>query len=115
MGTISACRLLPVVDTSFVFRILTDIHRARVTTHLRAPNFPRRISVSARDVAQPCFPVPNVFELLLLWIFAAGDDDHIWWNDGLASEITSTFYQDMVDKSGRLDYTRAAFAPNKTM
>ena len=56
-----------------------------------------------------------MFELLLLWIFAAGDDDHIWWNDGLASEITSTFYQDMVDKSGCLDYTRAAFAPNKTM
>ena len=36
-------------------------------------------------------------------------------NDGLASEIMSTFYEHMVDESGRLDHTRAAFALNKTM
>ena len=36
-------------------------------------------------------------------------------NDGLASEITSTFYKHMVDECGRLDHTRAAFALNKTM
>ena len=36
-------------------------------------------------------------------------------DDGLASEITSTFYEHMVDESGRLDHTRAAIALNKTM
>ena len=36
-------------------------------------------------------------------------------NDGLASEIMSTLYEHMVDESGRLDHTRAAFALNKTM
>ena len=36
-------------------------------------------------------------------------------DDGLASEIASTFYTYMVDESGRLDHTRAAFALNKTM
>ena len=36
-------------------------------------------------------------------------------DDDLASEITSTFYEHMVDESGRLDHTRAAFALNKTM
>ena len=79
-GLTTACRLLPAVDlSSLVLCILTDMHRAKVTTHLRAPIFPRHMSVSARDVAQPCFPVPNVFELLLLWILAAGNDDHTWW------------------------------------
>jgi len=36
-------------------------------------------------------------------------------DDDLASEITSTFYEHMVDESGRLDHTRAVFALNKTM
>jgi CHAT domain-containing protein/tetratricopeptide (TPR) repeat protein len=36
-------------------------------------------------------------------------------DDGLSSEITSTFYKHMVDESGRLDHTRAAFALNRTM
>ena len=31
------------------------------------------------------------------------------------NKITSTFYKHMVDESGRLDHTRAAFALNKTM
>ncbi|KAF8431083.1 hypothetical protein L210DRAFT_3561178, partial [Boletus edulis BED1] len=31
------------------------------------------------------------------------------------TKITSTFYKHMVDESGRLDHTRAAFALNKTM
>ena len=36
-------------------------------------------------------------------------------DDGETNEITSTFYKYMVDESGRLDHTRAAFALNKTM
>ena len=36
-------------------------------------------------------------------------------DDGEANKITSTFYRYMVDESGRLDHTRAAFALNKTM
>ena len=36
-------------------------------------------------------------------------------DDGVASKITSTFYKHMVDESGRLDHTRAAFALNKMM
>jgi hypothetical protein len=36
-------------------------------------------------------------------------------DDGVTNEITSTFYKHMVDKSGRLDHTRAAFALNKMM
>ena len=36
-------------------------------------------------------------------------------NDGLASDIASTFYEHMVDESGHLDHTRAAFALNETM
>jgi CHAT domain-containing protein len=36
-------------------------------------------------------------------------------DDGAASKITSTFYKHMMDESGRLDHTRAAFALNKTM
>jgi CHAT domain-containing protein/tetratricopeptide (TPR) repeat protein len=36
-------------------------------------------------------------------------------DDGQTNKITSTFYKHMVDESGRLDYTRAAFALNKTM
>ncbi|KAI9570923.1 hypothetical protein HD554DRAFT_2327256 [Boletus coccyginus] len=36
-------------------------------------------------------------------------------NDGETNKITSTFYKHMVDESGRLDHTRAAFALNKTM
>ena len=36
-------------------------------------------------------------------------------DDDLASEITSTFYEHMVDESGHLDHTRAALALNKTM
>jgi len=36
-------------------------------------------------------------------------------DDDLARNITSTFYEHMVDESGRLDHTRAAFALNKTM
>ena len=36
-------------------------------------------------------------------------------DDGETNKITSTFYKHMVDESGRLDYTRAAFALNKTM
>ena len=36
-------------------------------------------------------------------------------DDWLASEIASTFYTYMVDESGRLDHSRAAFALNKTM
>ncbi|KAI9567899.1 hypothetical protein HD554DRAFT_2172949 [Boletus coccyginus] len=64
----------------WVFGTLSpDMHRAKVTTHLRAPIFSRDAPVSARDIAQPCFPVPNVFEMLLLWLFAAGDEDHIYW------------------------------------
>ena len=35
--------------------------------------------------------------------------------DSEATKFTSTFYQYMVDESGRLDHTRAAFALNKTM
>jgi len=36
-------------------------------------------------------------------------------DDGETHKITSTFYKYMVDESGRLDHTRAAFALNKTM
>ena len=36
-------------------------------------------------------------------------------DDGETNKITSTFYKHMVDESGRLDHTRAAFALNKTM
>ncbi|KAI9460681.1 TPR-like protein [Boletus coccyginus] len=36
-------------------------------------------------------------------------------DDGETNKITSTFYRYMVDESGRLDHTRAAFALNKTM
>ena len=36
-------------------------------------------------------------------------------DDGETNKITSTFYGHMVDESGRLDHTRAAFALNKTM
>ena len=36
-------------------------------------------------------------------------------DDGVTNEITLTFYEHMVDESGRLDHTRAAFALNKTM
>jgi hypothetical protein len=36
-------------------------------------------------------------------------------DDGATNKITSTFYKHMVDESGRLDHTCAAFAPNKTM
>ena len=36
-------------------------------------------------------------------------------NDAAASEIAPTFYEHMVDESGRLDHTRAAFALNETM
>jgi tetratricopeptide (TPR) repeat protein/CHAT domain-containing protein len=36
-------------------------------------------------------------------------------DDGETNKITSTFYKHMVDGSGRLDHTRAAFALNKTM
>jgi CHAT domain-containing protein/tetratricopeptide (TPR) repeat protein len=36
-------------------------------------------------------------------------------DDGQTNKITSTFYKHMVDASGRLDYTRAALALNKTM
>jgi CHAT domain-containing protein len=35
--------------------------------------------------------------------------------DGETNKITSTFYKHMVDESGRLDHTRAAFALNKTV
>ena len=36
-------------------------------------------------------------------------------DDSETNTITSTFYKHMVDESGRLDHTRAAFALNKTM
>jgi CHAT domain-containing protein/tetratricopeptide (TPR) repeat protein len=36
-------------------------------------------------------------------------------DDGETNKITSTFYKHMVDESGRLDHTRAAFALNRTM
>ena len=36
-------------------------------------------------------------------------------DDGETDEITSTFYKHMVDESGHLDHTRAAFALNKAM
>ena len=36
-------------------------------------------------------------------------------DDSETSEVTSRFYKDMVDESGCLDHTRAAFALNKTM
>ena len=36
-------------------------------------------------------------------------------DDGVTNKITSTFYRYMVDESGRLDHTRAAYALNKTM
>ena len=36
-------------------------------------------------------------------------------NRGETNKITSTFYKHMVDESGRLDHTRAAFALNETM
>ncbi|KAI9458456.1 CHAT domain-containing protein [Boletus coccyginus] len=36
-------------------------------------------------------------------------------DDGETNKITSTFYRYMVDESGQLDHTRAAFALNKTM
>ncbi|KAI9455530.1 TPR-like protein [Boletus coccyginus] len=40
----------------------------------------------------------------------------MWEVDGSeTNEIVSTFYKHMVDESGRLDHTRAAFALNKTM
>ena len=36
-------------------------------------------------------------------------------DDGETDKITSTFYRHMLDESGRLDHTRAAFALNQTM
>ena len=36
-------------------------------------------------------------------------------DDAETSKITSTFYKHMVDESGRLDHTHAAFALNQTM
>ncbi|KAF8123326.1 CHAT domain-containing protein [Boletus edulis] len=36
-------------------------------------------------------------------------------DDGETNKVTSTFYKHMVDESGCLDHTRAAFALNKTM
>jgi len=36
-------------------------------------------------------------------------------DDGETNKITPTFYKHMVDESGHLDHTRAAFALNKTM
>ncbi|KAF8431089.1 CHAT domain-containing protein [Boletus edulis BED1] len=36
-------------------------------------------------------------------------------DDAETNKITSTFYKHMMDESGRLDHTRAAFALNKTM
>ena len=36
-------------------------------------------------------------------------------DDGATNKITSMFYKHMVDESGRLDHTRAAFALNKTV
>jgi len=36
-------------------------------------------------------------------------------DDGETNKIVPTFYKHMVNDSGRLDYTRAAFALNKTM
>ena len=36
-------------------------------------------------------------------------------DDGHMNEITSKFYQYMVDESGRLDYTRTALALHRTM
>ena len=36
-------------------------------------------------------------------------------DDGHTNQITSTFYKHMVNESGRLDHTRAAYALNKTM
>ena len=36
-------------------------------------------------------------------------------DDGETNKITSVFYDNMVDESGRLDYTRAALALNRTM
>ena len=36
-------------------------------------------------------------------------------NNDLASQITSMFYEHVVDESGHLDHTRAAFALNETM
>ena len=36
-------------------------------------------------------------------------------DDGETNKITTTFYEHMVDESGRLDHTRAAFALNKMM
>ena len=36
-------------------------------------------------------------------------------DDGETNKITSTFYKHMVDETGRLNHTRAAFALNKTM
>ena len=36
-------------------------------------------------------------------------------DDGETNKITSMFYRHMLDESGRLDHTRAAFALNKTM
>ena len=36
-------------------------------------------------------------------------------DEGHTNQITSTFYRHMVDESGRLDYTRAAYALNRTM
>ena len=36
-------------------------------------------------------------------------------DDGYTNQITSTFYKHMVNESGRLDHTRAAYALNKTM
>ncbi|KAN0082482.1 CHAT domain containing protein [Tylopilus felleus] len=36
-------------------------------------------------------------------------------DDGHMNQITSTFYKHMVNESGRLDHTRAAYALNKTM
>ena len=40
----------------------------------------------------------------------------MWYvDDGDTTKITSTFYKHMMEESGRLDHTRAAFALNKTM
>lgn len=64
----------------WVFGVLSDdMHRAHMTTHLRAPVFSQDVVVSIKDVAQTRLPVPNVFETLVLWILAAADGGHIWW------------------------------------
>lgn len=55
------------------------MHRARMTTHLRAPVFHRNKWITRDNLVEPQFPEPNVMECLVMWLLAAAEDEHLFW------------------------------------